>query len=55
MTAVTLAMIAQGQIAIARGELREAQAMAEKGDTSAACDKLDFVIRQLVAARRHLA
>lgn len=51
----TLAMIAQGQMAIARGELREAQALADKGATSEACDKLDFVIRQLEAARRHLA
>lgn len=55
MSAPTLATIASQQIDIARDELHLAQNAIAIGDTHEACEVLSTVIRQLEAARRHLA
>jgi len=55
VTALTLAAIANGQIDIARDELHFAQNAIAIGDTHNACEILTTTIRQLEAARRHLA
>ena len=55
MSAVTLATIAKQQIDIARDELHLAQNAIEIGATYEAQAILTATIRQLEAARRHLA
>lgn len=55
MPTPTLDWIANGQIDIAQDELHLAKDAIAIGDTHQACEVLTNAIRQLEAARRHLA
>lgn len=55
MSALTLAWIASAQIDIARDDLHLAQNAIKIGATAEAIEVISATIRQLEAARRHLA
>lgn len=55
MTAPTLAGIAAQQLVIARDQIADALDQVDRGDTHAAAETVSTIIRQLEAARRHLA
>lgn len=55
MSTPTLAGIAAAQIVIARDTLADALDQTDHGDTARAAETLTGIIRQLEAARRHLA